>query len=200
MLTGVGTNAAFVSVCLAGAAYISRWAVTVVHAANGVGVTLRAFSAGVTDTGIISVAEQTCLSMRADADKGCDPINARGARAASCCRTVIDVLRAVWSAPSVNAHTDVTTNQIAAGASILTGVWLQATLIYVFCTVLTCPLWRALTVVGVDSIHTGSSIGTLMTRAVVNVILTVCSIETWEAVAVVAGFRALVAGASIQAG
>lgn len=43
---------------------------------------------------------------------------------------------------------------------------------------LTSPLWRALAVVGVDSVHTGSSIGTLMTRAVVNVVLTVGPIET----------------------
>lgn len=45
---------------------------------------------------------------------------------------------------------------------------------------LTSPLWRALAVVGVDSIHTGSSIGTLMTGAVVNVVLTVSPIETWH--------------------
>lgn len=44
---------------------------------------------------------------------------------------------------------------------------------------LTSPLWRALAVVGVDSIHTGSSIRTLMTRAVVNVVLTISPIETW---------------------
>lgn len=53
------TNAAFVSVDIAGVAYISRWTVTVEHATDGVGVTLRALSTGVTDTGVISMAEQT---------------------------------------------------------------------------------------------------------------------------------------------
>lgn len=53
------TNAAFVSVNVAGVAYISRWTVAVEHAADGVGVTLRALSTGVTDTGIVSMAEQT---------------------------------------------------------------------------------------------------------------------------------------------
>jgi len=43
---------------------------------------------------------------------------------------------------------------------------------------LTSPLRGALTVVGVDSIHTGSSISTLMARAVINVVLTVSTIET----------------------
>lgn len=52
------TNAAFISVNVAGAAYISRRTVTVEHATDGVGVTLRALSTGVTDTGIISVAKQ----------------------------------------------------------------------------------------------------------------------------------------------
>lgn len=44
---------------------------------------------------------------------------------------------------------------------------------------LTSPLWRALAVVGVDSVHAGSSISTLMTGAVINVVLAVGPIETW---------------------
>lgn len=51
------TNAAFVSVDVAGAAYISRWTVTVEHATDGVGVTLWALSTGVADTGVISMAK-----------------------------------------------------------------------------------------------------------------------------------------------
>lgn len=57
MLARVGTNAAFVSVDVAGVAYISRWTVTVEHATDGVGVTLRALSTGVADTGVISMAK-----------------------------------------------------------------------------------------------------------------------------------------------
>lgn len=197
MLARVGTNAAFVSVDVAGAAYISRWTVTVEHATNGVGVTLRALSTGVTDTGVISMAEQTCLSVGAKTDKRRNTVDARGAWAACSCSTIIDVFRAVGSTPAVNAHTDIAANQVAAGPSILASVWLQTTLVHIFCTALTCPLWRALAVVGVDAIHTGSSIGTLMTGTVINVVLTVSPVEAWKAVARVAGFRALVAGASI---
>lgn len=50
------TDATFVSVDVAGAAYVASGAVTVEHAVDGVGVTLRALSAGVTDTGIVYVA------------------------------------------------------------------------------------------------------------------------------------------------
>lgn len=197
VLTWVGSNAAFVSVNVAGAAYISRWTVAVEHATDGVGVTLRAFSTGVTDTGIISVAEQTCLSVGAETDKRCHTVDARGACSARSCSTVIDVFRTVRSTPTINAHTDVAANQVAASSSILASVWLQPTLIHILCTVLTCPFWGALTVVGINSIHTGSSIGTLMIGAVIYVVLTVIPIETWKAVARVAVFRALVAGPSI---
>lgn len=200
MFARVCTDAAFVSVDVAGAAYVSRRTVTVEHATDRVGVTLRALSTGVTDTGVISMAEQTCLSVGAETDKRCNTVDARGASAACRCSTVIDVLRAVGPTPPINAHTDIAADQVAAGTSVLASVWLQATLIHIFCAVLASPLWRALAVVGVDSVHTGSSIGALMTGAVVNVVLTVSPIETWKAVARVAGFRALVAGASVEAG
>lgn len=199
VLARVGTNAALVSVDVAGAAYISRFTVTVEHATDGVGVTLRTLSTGVTDTGVVSVAEQTCLSVGAETDERCNTVDTRGACAARSSCTVINVFRAVGSTPAIYTHTDVAAKQVAAGASILTRVWLQTTLVHVFCAVLTSPLWGALAVVGVDSVHTGPSIGTLMTGAVIYVVLTVGPIEAWKAVARVAGFRVLVAGASIQA-
>lgn len=51
------TDAAFISIGVASAAYISRGTVTVEHATDGIGVTMWTLSAGVTDTGIISMAE-----------------------------------------------------------------------------------------------------------------------------------------------
>lgn len=183
VLTGVGAYAALISVVVAGGPSISRWTVTVEHTSNGVGVTLRALSAGITDAGIIKMAEQTCLSVRTHADEGCNTVYACGALAACSCCTVINVFRAVRSTPTIDAYTDIAAGQVAAGTSVLTGVWLQPALIHVLCAVLTSPLWRTLTVVGIDPIHTGSSIGTLVIRAVVDVVLTVSSIETGKAVA-----------------
>ena len=80
----------------------------------------------------------TCLSIRADTDERGNAVDAPGARAAWGCSTVINVFRAVGAAPPINAHADVATDQVAACASILAGVWLQTTLIHIFCTVLTC--------------------------------------------------------------
>lgn len=91
VFTRVGTNAAFISVDVAGAAHISRWTVTVEHATDGVGVAMRALSTGITDTGVISMAQQTCLSMRADTDERGNTVDAGGARAACSCRTIINV-------------------------------------------------------------------------------------------------------------
>lgn len=52
------TYDAFISVLVAGAAYITRWAITVEVATDGIGVTLSALSTGVTNTGIVVVAKQ----------------------------------------------------------------------------------------------------------------------------------------------
>lgn len=41
----------------------------------------------------------------------------------------------------------------------------------------TCPLWRALAIVGVDSIHTYSSIHALVTWTVIHIILTVVALK-----------------------
>lgn len=56
MLTGVGTNAALIPVNVAGGAHVSNGTVAVVHASDRVGVALRALSARVADTGVVSVA------------------------------------------------------------------------------------------------------------------------------------------------
>lgn len=44
----------------------------------------------------------------------------------------------------------------------------------------TCPLWWTLTVVGVDSINTLSSIHTLMTRTIIHIAFTVVTLKPWN--------------------
>lgn len=44
----------------------------------------------------------------------------------------------------------------------------------------TCPLWRTLTVIGVDSIYTFSSIHTLMTGTIIHIIFTVVTLKPWN--------------------
>lgn len=182
VFTRVGTDATLISIDVAGAASVARRTVAVEHPTDGVGVTLGAFPTGITDTGIFEVAQQSCLSVGAETDKRRNPVDTRGASTARCRGAVVDVLRAVGSAPAIHTHTLIAADQIAAGPSVLAGVWLQAALVHIFRAVLACPLWRALAVIGVHPIYTGASVGTLMPGAVVNVVLTVGPIETWKAV------------------
>lgn len=97
--------------------------------------------------------------------------------------TVIDILTAALACPAIDTHTAVATQSVEAGAPIVASIGLQLTLIHILraelacdtqkhqsshlvqdgprsapwlpsAPVLTCPLRRALAVVGVDAIHT----------------------------------------------
>lgn len=80
----------------------------------------------------------TCLSIGADTEEGCHTVDTGGALGAGSRSTVIYVLRAVQATPAVDTHTGVAALDVAAGPSILTRVGLQATLIHILCTGLTC--------------------------------------------------------------
>lgn len=92
---------------------------------------------------------------------------------------VINVLAAVISSPTINADTGVTADGVEASTPIMAGVWLHETLVDIFSTVLSCPFWWALAIVGVDSINTYSSIHTLMAWTVIHIILTVVPLKPW---------------------
>lgn len=108
MLTWISANTTFISVNVTGAACVAGGTVTVEHPTDGVGVTVGALSTGVTDTSIISMAQQTSLSMRAETDEGSHAVDAGGARAAGCAGTIIDVLRAVRATPAIDTDTHIT--------------------------------------------------------------------------------------------
>jgi hypothetical protein len=80
----------------------------------------------------------TCFSIGADTKEGCHTVNTGGAIGAGSRSTVIYVLRAVQATPAVDTHTGVAALDVAAGPSVLTRVGLQATLIHILCTGLTC--------------------------------------------------------------
>lgn len=199
MLTGVCTNGTLVHVLVAGAAHkASR------TSANGptvqrVRVTNSSFVTGVTDTGIVQVTQQTCLSNWTLAEERGHTIMTCGSIKTNCCCTIVDGLTAVVSGPAVHAHTGVSTNDVEAGATIVAGVWLHQTFIHVLSTILSCPFWRTLTVVCVDPIHTFASIHALMTRAVVHIILTVMSLEARQTGTLVGMVAGLATCASVEA-
>ena len=75
----------------------------------------------------------TCLSFRAHAREGGHTVNARGAGSAGGEGAVIDVLTAVVSTPAIDTHAAIAPVAVGAGASVLTSVRLQQTLVYILC-------------------------------------------------------------------
>lgn len=125
------------------------------------------------------MAQQACLSDWTLAKEGCHTVMAGGAVEANGDRTVINVLTAVVSSPAVNTDTGVATNGVEASTTIMAGVGLHEALIDILGTVLSCPLWRTLAVVGVYSIYTYASVHALVAWAVIHIILTVVSLKPW---------------------
>lgn len=123
-----------------------------------------------------------------------------GAMGAGSAGTVVDVLTAVVPSPTIDTDALVTAVGVVTRATVLAGVGHQLALIDIISAELTCKLWPALTVVGVNSIHTGSSILALVARTVVNVDVAVFPAKTWYTRALIAGVPFLDAGSPVQAG
>lgn len=179
MLTWIGTDRTLIHVLVAGTSYKAGGTCANGAAIQGVGVAHRPLVARVTHTCIIEVAQQTRLSNWALAEEGCYAVMAGGTIEANGDGAVIDVLTAVISRPTVDADTGMSPDGVEASAPIMAGIWLHETLVDILSTVLPCPLWWALAIVGVDSIHTYSSIHTFVTWTVVHVFLTVVSFKPW---------------------
>lgn len=125
------------------------------------------------------MAQQTRLSNWALAEEGCNTVMAGGTIETNSYGTVINVLTAVISSPTIHANAGVTTDGVETSTPIMAGVWLHETLIDILSTVLPCPFWGTLAIVGVDAIHTYSSIHTLMSWTVIHIILTVVPLKPW---------------------
>lgn len=93
--------------------------------------------------------------------------------------TVVDVLTAVISSPSIDTDTVVASMSVMACPSILASVWHQLTLIHIFSAVLTCEMRRTLAVVGVHTIHTNPTILAVVPWTVIDVMLTMGTCEAW---------------------
>lgn len=200
MFTRVGSQSALINVLVAGGPRVARWTGANSLAIYWVGVTVGALLAGVTDAGVIEMAQQTCASMRALAEEGGHAVMAGSSMIARCTGAVIDVLAAVVTRPAVHTDAVVTSVSVMAGPSVLTRVGHQLTFVHIFCAILTCVMRRALAVVGVHSVHTDSTVLAVVARAVVDVVFTVWTGKAWQAAAVVGGVPLLDAGASVLAG
>lgn len=114
----------FIHVIGAGGPLVALWTGADVLPVQGVGVTQCSLVAWVADACIIQVTQKTRLSFWARAGEGGHTVNASGALSAGGKGTVIDVLTAIITAPSIDTDTSITPIVIGAGASILTSVGL----------------------------------------------------------------------------
>lgn len=86
----------------------------------------------------VGVRSLTCLARGAMADEGGHSVLTGGARTAGSRGAVVNVLRAVQAAPTVDTYAVVAARDVVARAAILAGVGLQMALIHIVCAVLTC--------------------------------------------------------------
>lgn len=199
MLTGVCSNGALIHVLVTGSSHKASGTGADGPTVQRVSVTHRTFVTGVTDTGIIQMTQQTCLSNRALAEERGHSVMACGSIKTNCGCTVIDVLSAVVSSPAIHTHTGMSSNDVEAGATIVTCVRLHQAFIDVLSTILSCPFWRTLTVVGVDAINTFASVHTLMARTVVHIILTVVPLKARQTGALIGVVACLPTRAAVLA-
>lgn len=199
MFTRVGSKRAFINVHVAGRPSVSGWTGTNSLAIYWVGVTVGPLLAWVADAGVIEVAQQTGASMRALAEERGNAVMAGRPMIARCTGTVIDVLTAVITGPTVHTNAVIASMGIMASPSILTSIGHQLAFIYIFCTVLTCVMRWALAIIGVYSIHTDSTILTVVAWAVINVVLTVWACKAWQTAAVISCVPLLNTRASVLA-
>lgn len=84
------------------------------------------------------VAEsRTCAPVRTLAEEGGHAVVAGSTVVTSRTGTVVDVLAAVVTRPSVDADAVIAAVSVVARSSILAGVWHQLALVHIFCAVLT---------------------------------------------------------------
>lgn len=198
MLTRVGTNGTFIHVLVAGSTNKASRAGADGAAIQRVSVTHCPLIAGVTDTSIIQMTEQTSFAHRALAEKGGHTVMTCGPVEADSSSTVVNVLTAVVSSPAIDTYTGVSSDSVKACTTIVTSIGLHETLVDILSTILACPLRQTLTIVRVDTIYTDPTIHALVSRAVIHVLLAVVSPEAWQASTLVGVVTGLMAGAPIE--
>lgn len=158
---------------ITGRTAVARWASANSFAIDRVCITVGALIAWVADTSIFKVTEKTCASMWTLAEERCNSIMTGCSTAASSIGAVINIFAAILSRPAVDTNAVISTMGVVACTTILASIWHQLTFIDIFSAVLASPLRRTLAVIGVHAIHTGASILAVVSRTIVNVLLTV---------------------------
>ena len=142
-----------------------------------VGVAPSPGVAGVDQALVVQVADQPGLTLRTLALVAAHFVVAGPAVQTGGDGAVVLVLLAVLPDEPVDTDALVAALGVLAGPVVLAGI-VEGALVHVLQAVLTAPVVRTGTVVGVDAVHTDSAILTEIATAVINVDLTVLSTET----------------------
>ena len=142
-----------------------------------VGVAPSPGVAGVDQALVVQVADQPGLTLRTLALVAAHLVVAGPAVQTGGDGAVVLVLLAVLPDEPVDTDALVAALGVLAGPVVLAGI-VEGALVHVLQAVLTAPVVRTGTVVGVDAVHTDSAILTEIATAVINVDLTVLSAET----------------------
>ena len=146
-------------------------------ASHLVGVAPSPGVAGVDQALVVQVADQARLPLRTLTLVAANLVVAGPAVQAGRDAAVVLVLLAVLPDEPVDTGALVAALGVLAGPLVLAGI-VEGALVHVLQAVLTAPVMRTGTVVGVDSVHTHSAILTEIATAVINVDLAVLSTET----------------------
>jgi len=192
VLTGSGNSSTLVYVLLTGGARVPRRTGAGSLPCHWVGVTPGSRVAGVPQTLVFQVAQEPSLTKGTLALIATDFVMAGSSIKAWTSSTIIFVLFTVLPNKPVDTDALVPPLRVLTGAVVLAGV-VQGALVHIFQAVATLPVSRALASVGVDTIHTPSSILANIASTVINILLTVPareSIRTGAVVLVFPGRRA----------
>lgn len=165
-----------------------------------IGITQSTLLAWIANACIIQVAQKTCLSFWTNARKRSHSINASRSISTGGSEAIINVLTAVVPTPTIDTDAGIASIVVGAGTPILTSVGLELTFINVFSAKLACPLRRAAAIVRVHTIHAYTPILAIVIWAVVNVVPTDASLETWQTVALKGEVTCLMTSSSIHTG
>lgn len=124
------------------------------------------------------IKELTSFARRALTIKATDSVNAGGPVEASSTLTVVDVLRAVFTGPAVDADAGVAADGVRACRSVVANAGPQRALVQVVFAELSGVRRRTDASVAVDVVCTSGAVLTQIAQTVVDVLLAVFASET----------------------
>lgn len=134
--------------------------------------------AGIRGACIVQMTQQPRLPGRATTIEATNAINARRSIEARSLHTIIDILAAIASGPTIYTDATVATMGVRAGCSILADRGTQCALIHIHIAVASREIRWTIAAILIDSIHTGAAILTQISRTIIDVLLAVLALET----------------------